>query len=405
MDGLVHARITPLDENNQPQEAKAFAVQFNPATLRFQTSAQPQGGGQQSAVPRQAATNAKTSLSLDLHFDTYDEAEGSDPVPVTRKTAQMEQFLKPIRVTQAGAPVPPPPRIRFLWGAFDVTGVVTQLSTEYDHFHHSGAPLRAKCSLALEVQDQALAAPPAASGTAGGGAPGGVAQPGLASPARGPLAGLSGPGAGGNGPGALTKGALAQAGESLAAFAQRNGLDPRNWRDLAQGIPDVAALPAGLEITFDAQATGRGGRNARGGAGGGGAPRQGAGLGTAVPSAEAVTAAGGPAAMAATRRAAREAEAVAQARQAFALPDQAAPARLAAPVPDPARAGLAVPAGPGSAGQGGQAADRPFGLGIPLRPRLGPGPAQAAAADWNTRSAGHRRRGGAGCGCDFDGKP
>jgi hypothetical protein len=371
MTELRRARITPLDARDTPLTAKAFDVQFNPASLRLQTSAQPAGGGQQSSVRRQAATNAKTTLSMDLHFDTYDEGSTDDPVPVTRKTAQLEQFLKPVKATQGGNPVPPPPRIKFVWAGFEITGIVNQLSVEYDHFHHLGAPLRAKCSLTLESQDPLLAAPPAMAGPA-------APADGLATrpPPAGPAALPAAPAAG-----LPTRGALAQAGESLAAFAQRNGLDPRDWRALAQGIADVAALPAGREITFAAPgATG----SARGAADG---------------AAAAVTAAGGPLAAATAAKAAAEAARTERTRTAFGVPP-ALPTAPATTAP-----AVTAPAAPRPTPASGQAppvaappapVPRPFGAGIPLRPRLGTAQPSVPSADWN--SGGGRTSGRCGCG-------
>lgn len=370
MSQLKPARITPLDDKGKETSKGAFDVQFNPASLRMQTSVQPPAGGGQSSVPRQAATSAKTTLTMELHFDTYDEGSSDDPVPVTRKTAMLEQFLRPMRETADAKPVPPPPRIKFAWGGFELTGIVSQLSVEYDHFHHQGAPLRAKCGVTLETQDPLLAAPPATSGPASGAGQPGVNGSGV-NPAPGNLAG----------PGQVPvadRGALAQAGESLAAFAHRNGIDPRDWRDLAQGIADIASLPAGLEITYSTRSP-----DARqGGAGSGGDPARAAQI--------AVTAAGGPAAAAAARREAGTEAAIRRERAAFGAPPQPQPQSG----PASASPGRNTPTGSGA--NSGTQASRPFGAGIPLRPRLGGARPETRSAAW-TRGGGNR---GPGCGCE-----
>ncbi|MGJ0506534.1 MAG: hypothetical protein ACR652_05225 [Methylocystis sp.] len=370
MSELARALVTPLDEKNKPLKDKAFSVQFNPASLRLQTSAQPAGGGQQSSVRKQAATNAKTTLTLELHFDTYDEGTTSNPTPVTKKTALLEQFLKPVQPPGSSKPVPPPPRISFKWGGFEITGIVNQLSVEYDHFHHSGAPLRAKCGLTLESQDPLLAAP-VASPTAAGAAPGNVAQPGAA--------GADGAGAKDPGRGLAEKGALALAGESLAAFAQRNGLDPKAWRELADGVSDVASLPAGLEITYSAQI----GQRAADVSGGAADPVRAAQA--------AVTEAGGPLAAAAAVRDGRNAVAVNRELQAFgAVPSGAsgAPTRpnAGAAPQQTARPGVSPP----------PPASRPFGAGIPLHPRLGGARPDRRPAGWP--ASPKNRVPGCGCG-------
>lgn len=373
MTALVKAKIIPLDGNGNPhRDLEAFEVQFNPATLRLQVAAPASGGGQRSQPRRQHPSPATTTLTLELSFDTYDEGTTESPVPVSKKTALLEQFLKPVKAGVGGPEAAPPPRIRFSWGNISVDGVVKTLSIDYEHFHPGGAPLRAKCSLTMESQDPLDAAPEASVSRAT--RPGEVAGVAPAPTAASPAGSIPAPPA--------DRVAPAQDDESLAAFAARNGLDPKGWRNLAAGIGDALSLPAGLEIGFSTRL--------------GGGAATGSDLSPTAQRAAALTAAGGPAAAAARGKTASNERAVDQQRAAFAAPR---PPRTAT------GSAASVPAGSSAASERASALDvatrleqRPYGIGLPLRPTVAVNRDAVPPTRW-ARSSSREHARGCGCGC------
>src|SRR4030095_5619842 len=157
-------------------EKDSFPVQFNPTTLKLTLSNQVEGGDSQGRQVRQHIGPSSTTLSLDLIFDTADEGTTENPRSVREKTKQLERFLAPKGDgSQAGAP----PQIRFSWGDLEVTGVVDQLTIDFDHFAANGAPLRAKVSLSIQGQDRDLELKAISDGRRGAAAPGRAGAGGL----------------------------------------------------------------------------------------------------------------------------------------------------------------------------------------------------------------------------------
>src|SRR5262245_53380383 len=139
---LQKATIAELDENDHEQNS--FPVQFNPTTLKLTLNNRVEGNQSQGRQVTQHIGASSTTLALDLIFDTADEGSTENPRSVRDKTKQLERFLVAKGDgSQAGAP----PQIRFSWGDLEVTGVVDQLTIDFDHFAANGAPLRAKVSL------------------------------------------------------------------------------------------------------------------------------------------------------------------------------------------------------------------------------------------------------------------
>jgi hypothetical protein len=413
---LSKAKLIEIDDSDPPQEKASVDVQFNPTTLRLQLANQVEGGDTRSRQRRQYVGSASTTLTLDLVFDTADEADGTHPVSVRTRTALVEKYVLPRGPGRRRTK--PPPRLRFLWGGLQLDGVVDSVNIDFDHFAADGTPLRAKVGLSLKEQEAAYQSEAA------------------------------GPG------GDALRSAPALAGESAADFAARLGLDPAGWRGLAdgsgQGLSDTLSLPAGLEIGFGASLdVGLGvavgveagvqaslearfglqapaaGTATTGGAGGAGI----AGPGTALASAGGV----GPALEAV--KIARAGDAQRQAVAAFAAPgaaggagpsgDAAAPAASSArpAPPDQPRVPLARSGLPTAASSAGNTAAPPtpvadprsssFGFGVPLKPRLGAGSGSPPTSSdpgvphWRALSAGasavaagrsaasHTRR----CGC------
>lgn len=250
MTELKKADLQVIDKNDTATET--IPVQFNPTTLSVTMSNSVDGGTSRGRQTQQYNGSASTQLSLDLHFDTADEGATAQPVDVRTKTNQIRQFVLPGGEGSKQAP----PRVRFRWGPFTLTGVMTSLSEELSLFSPDGVPLRSKVSVQIKEQDAAFAALKKGAG----------ANPDKKPAAAG--AGSTGAGPGGGGSGLFDRAVAALAGESPADFLARNGLDPQAWRGLGDALAnldDGLELSAGVSIGFDTGLTAGVGLEARGG--------------------------------------------------------------------------------------------------------------------------------------------
>lgn len=231
------------------------------------------------------------------------------------------------------------------------------------------------------------AAPPAPGGP-GLGAVGGIGLGLSASLGAGAGVGLSaGVGLGASVSAGVSVGgqtALAIGGESAAEFAARVGVDPQAWRAIAAGQVDATlSLQAGAEISFDASFSAAAGMGATSGAEAqlGGSAEEAFGLTTVPPSPAAgqsgpgfaLAAAGGLAAALQTAEIVRSTSAAASTRRGFDAPP-------APPLPSPATGAPSGVQAPASQGLSGippatiQAAQSAMPSATPPRPDLPPQP-------------------------------
>lgn len=239
---------------NAREMGERIPVQFNPTSMRMAIANRSEGGQQSGRQPRQYVGTGSTTLTLELVFDSADEGDSDNPVPVFERTRKIEYFIKPKEGEEQ------PPRVRFEWAQLQLDGLVESFNLDLDHFAADGTPLRAKVGLTIKAQDpnyQFQRSGPGAIDTAGAPAPGAATPdlPGIGgalSDALGRLANnpLSNALSGMNGAISELNSAVARAldGESLVQFAQRQGLDPTAWRALAAGVTDPLRLAAGTEI-------------------------------------------------------------------------------------------------------------------------------------------------------------
>jgi contractile injection system tube protein len=358
MPSLKKATLTALDPDTG-EEQGTFAVQFNPASLRFTLQSVNDRGQTPARQTEQHLGSGNVTLALDLHFDTADEGTTDAPVNVRTRTAEVAKFMLP-----ADQSAKPPPRVRFHWGDFVLTGVMESYQEEVDLFSPQGVPLRSKVSISISAQDPKFAAGatgPAAKTGAGATVPGGIGgAPGTvgfgASLSVGASASLSlggglEAGAGvslGGGAGLGDRTGVALGGESAAEFAARMGVDPNAWRGVAGGLDSTISLDAGTEIDFSSNLSANTGLGAAVGVEAGrsasveesvglggeaaSSPRAGAAPGTA--SGMALAAAGGVQAAVAAAQTAEVTTAASDAKQAYGL---------AAPAPETIAAEALVP--------------------------------------------------------------
>ena len=368
MSALLKARLAEIGSGERPTEVPntTVDVQFNPTSLRVQISNRTAGGAQAGAQARQRPGTGDMTVGFDLVFDTADEdAGGGRAVNVLDRTKMVERFVRP-RGTQPGQEAPP--RVLFEWGGFQVQGTMESANIDLDFFDAQGVPLRAKVAVSIKGQDPRWTYTPAPGGQGAG--------------AAGPRA----PNAAGAGPAALPAGApgtrgLASAvdrivqampGESLAQLAARVGFEARAWRALAAGIANPLALALGQEVALPAHKGGSASGQAAQG-------QDSASTRAALPLTAAAPAVAGAAGRAAvSQRAVAPSAATAaagnavRAGQALAAQGGAqgaiAASRASAHRADAARSLAAFGIG---GGVPAEQADRPWGVGVPLRPRLG----------------------------------
>lgn len=371
MTALVKAILAEMPDGvTDPARATARTeVQFNPTSLRIQYSNRTAGGQQSGAQGRQRPGTGEVQLSFDLVFDSADEGSADHPVNVLDKTKLVERFVRP-RGNQPGQETPP--RVLFEWGSCQVQGVMDSTNVDLDFFSAGGVPLRAKVSVTIKGQDPGLNYTPSSR-------PPGAAQAASGAPGRGDVAA------------AIAQVLQAQRGTNLPALASQLGLPPELWRALANGVHNVRDLVPGQEVQVPANVQGApaSGQAAAGSDPGKStsrlpllapAPAGGSAVPDPVAQGQALMKQGGLDGAIQQLKTDEHREAAASRRSAFGLGGS---------VPTPAPAA--------------NASDRPWGQGVPLRPRFGSTPAAPARRHGGLPSNGPltapRLRSRCACGC------
>jgi len=246
MSDLKKATLTEIsaDASAKPVAGSEIAVQFNPASLKLDLTNRIEGGDTRGRQNRQYLGKTSTTLTFDLHFDTADQGAPDAPVSVRTLTAAVERFVLP---KGEGNTKEKPPKARFHWDELIIDGIIESVSIDFDLFAANGTPLRAKMGVSIKEQDakyELLQSGPGAN------------QPGNAT-----APGASGTGPGSSGAGPANSSAIALAGESAAEFATRMGLDPTAWRGIAAqiGASSSLSLQAGASIDFNSSLSAGGG--------------------------------------------------------------------------------------------------------------------------------------------------
>ena len=211
-------------------------VQFNPTSLKLERSNDTSTGAVTRAQRRQQPNEGHVTLSLELVFDTAEGGPDGKPMDVRTLTAGLRQFAEP----DPHHPKDARPALRFMWGHFTFTGVVSRIGEELDYFASDGTALRAKVSLSLTGQDEKFEAS--------------KTGPGSRDDTRSTPPGAEPPN---SGPGAPptsnpNQAAAAQAGESVQQLLTRLGADPSTWRSAMAGLTTPLGLTAGAQVQLDA---------------------------------------------------------------------------------------------------------------------------------------------------------
>lgn len=211
-------------------------VQFNPTSLKLDRNNDTSTGAKTQAQRRQQPNEGHATLSLDLIFDTAEGGPDGKPMDVRKLTAGVRQFVEP----DPRHPKDARPVLKFVWGSFVFTGLVSRLGEELDYFASDGTALRAKVSLSLTEQDPKFAA----NQTGPGSRNDDQSSPPNAQPPS-------------TGPGAApthkpNQAAAAQAGESVQQLLTRLGADPSAWRSAMAGLTTPLGLTAGAQVQLNA---------------------------------------------------------------------------------------------------------------------------------------------------------
>jgi Contractile injection system tube protein len=237
----VKARLIKLTGNGDT-EGEGFDVQFNPTSLTIQYRSHAGQEAKGAALPAQYLGLRTATMSVDLIFDTADT--GGDVRELTGRVLAFIDPTKPDKANKSKSGKSPPPRLKFKWGTFFISGVINEASEELDLWSRTGNPLHAKVHLSIEGQDPLLRKAMTS--------PSRDTMPGRGQQNRGNPAAPGTPDEQGEqGPARFDQSSAALAGESAAAFAARSGLDPRAWRALGLNGANPSALPAGLRIRHD----------------------------------------------------------------------------------------------------------------------------------------------------------
>ena len=240
MTALTKAQLGEITSGDNPTEVPGTLVdvQFNPTSLRVQISNKTAGGQQAGAQARQRPGTGEMQVSFDLVFDTADEGTTDQGVSVLDKTKMVERFVRP-KGNRAGQEAPP--RVIFKWGSFLVQGTMDSANIDLDLFDAKGVPLRAKVAVTIKGQDPRWTYTPAPNPQP----PGSAAGAGAGTPGTGLPPGTPGTQGSKASPDRIMQ---AMPGESLAQLAQRAGLDPKAWRALADGRANPLKLELGQEV-------------------------------------------------------------------------------------------------------------------------------------------------------------
>lgn len=389
MTDLTKAYLAEITSGNSPTEVDGTKVdvQFNPTSLRVQISNRTAGGQQAGAQARQRPGTGEMQVSFDLVFDSADEGTTEDGVNVLDKTKTVERFVRP-RSAQPGQEAPP--RVVFVWGTFTIQGVMESANIDLDLFDPKGVPLRAKVAVSIKGQDPHWAYTPAPTSNNGAAQAPGQARNGLGTSLP--------PGAPGTQGSGLAPDRIVQAmpGESLVQLASRAGIDPAGWRALADGSANPLKLELGQEVALPA--------NAGSGAATGSQGREPAKTTTALPMVNAgqTTASGDGSSDAARTGRTAAADPV---QQGQAVANRGGLQATISQIKSAAHqegAGNSL-ASFGLSGTSADAGDRPWGTGVPLRPKFRggsrPSPAKDALASVTPLRAARLDARGGNCGC------
>lgn len=132
------------------ESGEGIAVQFNPGSLKVSlANALRENERAGSSRAAQYIDKSSSSLSVELMFDTTDQAEGDDgnEIDVRRKTGPIARTF--MHSDAVGDESEEPERCLFAWGSFFFVGIMESFEENLEFFSPQGIPLRASVALKL----------------------------------------------------------------------------------------------------------------------------------------------------------------------------------------------------------------------------------------------------------------
>lgn len=128
-----------------------FDVQYNPKEFKFDKPVQWQPHDEQgveSTLEFQKAQPA--SMAVDLYFDTTNDGGDVRSTWVNQLLELTNPNVTPCDGEAAELGKQRPPRVSFIWGEFELIGVIEAVNVTYLMFGSDGTPLRAKVSVKMK---------------------------------------------------------------------------------------------------------------------------------------------------------------------------------------------------------------------------------------------------------------
>ena len=145
------------DGNLQSLIGDPVIVQFNPETLKLNTSNQIASVNNKGGAALQFSSRGTTKLSFDLWFDVSAYMQHSEARKDVRTyTAKVAQFMKAEQQGSGKKTKYIPPGCMFLWGRMLFFGVMESMNENLEYFSDQGVPLRASVSVSLTKQEVQL---------------------------------------------------------------------------------------------------------------------------------------------------------------------------------------------------------------------------------------------------------
>ena len=128
-----------------------FDVQYNPTNFKFNKKVdwkESDEQGKEAKLEYQKATPAE--MSCELIFDTTGDGADVREIWVNNLLYLTNANVSPETGQASSTSKKRPPKVSFIWKAFELTGVITGLDITYMMFDERGTPLRAKVGLTMK---------------------------------------------------------------------------------------------------------------------------------------------------------------------------------------------------------------------------------------------------------------
>lgn len=131
------AKDVVTGKNGKGVEEGVLLMQFNPSSLKFNGSTTNSMGKYEDPQINQIPSKGKIDFCCD--FVIYEDFSSQESV-----AERMELLLKHVMFT-------PYKKIKFTWGKMVVTGKITSLSSSYEMFDKTGAPVMGKITMTMKT--------------------------------------------------------------------------------------------------------------------------------------------------------------------------------------------------------------------------------------------------------------